>query len=781
MEEEFGLEKRVAIGLARAVGGHHGVFDSSGVLNDSRMTLIGDGQWNEARRDIVLLLSRLLGVDGKPVSRGMAGYALLAGLTTASDWIASAEEYFPYAGAPAELDLERYWWVAQDRAAAALQRAGWTRALEVPRELSFRKMFGIESPRRLQTVCADMAETSTHPCLMIVEAPMGEGKTEAALYFAERLRQRFGLRGSYIGLPTQATSNQMFGRVVKALTAEGTGGVAHLHLLHGHAALSAEFACLRKQGREFEITGLEEEAAGRQGAMAAAGEWFTHKKRGLLAPFGVGTVDQALMAALQSKHVFVRLLGLSGKVVILDEVHAYDTYMSSLLEALLRWLRSIGSSVVMLSATLPEEKKIKFLDCFGQGQGAVTDGYPSISLASTAGISETTFETSQAAKRVRLRRLQADANGLAKYLDDLTTNGGTAAVICNTVSRAQTIFRACRERIPESASDGNACVDVLHSRFPFERREEKEKGCLRRFGKEGEGTQRPRRAILIATQVIEQSLDLDFDFMVSELAPIDMLLQRIGRLHRHERDNRPGGSEPELLLLDTPMRDDGVPEFSAGDEHVYERHILLRTWLALRGRTELRIPEEIRPLVEEVYRDEPNENLSPALNAALQESRERLEAVRAAEREQAEQRRLPNPEEAFQLEKLTSMGRDDDEDLHPVFRALTRLVEESVQAICLYGRDGRLFLDSKGVNAAVISERPNLAATEALLRRSCTLTDKRVVFALREQEIPKGWMKSPLLRHCRAVGFGEERTFLVNGWRIVLDDEEGLRVEENRA
>jgi CRISPR-associated endonuclease/helicase Cas3 len=194
---------------------------------------------------------------------------------------------------------------------------------------------------------------------------MGEGKTEAALFIAEQQKQQHKLRGSFIGLPTQATSNHMFGRVVKALSMGATDGIAHLLLLHGHASLSAEFDDLRRRGQAgFLPSSVEPD--GPTSAQVMAGEWFTYRKRGLLAPYGVRIVDPALMAALKSKHVFVRLLGLAGKVVVIDEVHAYDTYMSALLERLLVWLRSIGTSVVMLSATLPASRRMALVGAFAQ-------------------------------------------------------------------------------------------------------------------------------------------------------------------------------------------------------------------------------------------------------------------------------------------------------------------------------------------------------------------------------------------------------------------------------
>lgn len=232
---------------------------------------------------------------------------------------------------------------------------------------------------------------------------MGEGKTEAAMYLADYWSGNLGQQGHYFALPTQATSDQMFARVRQFLTRRYGSGLVNLQLLHGHASLSAEFEALRQRGDQVLLPciGVTEEAK-REGVIAA--EWFTHRKRGLLAPFGVGTIDQALLAVLQTRHVFVRLFGLSHKTVILDEVHAYDAYMTTLLERLLEWLASLGTSVVLLSATLPRKRRHALLDAYSKGlegniEGLSSDGpYPRITWLSHRQVK---VEQLQASKRSR--------------------------------------------------------------------------------------------------------------------------------------------------------------------------------------------------------------------------------------------------------------------------------------------------------------------------------------------------------------------------------------------
>lgn len=194
-------------------------------------------------------------------------------------------------------------------------------------------------------------------------------------------------------------------------------------------------------------------------------------------------------------------------------------------------------------------------------------------------------------------------------------------------------------------------MDLLHSRFPFEEREEREQRTLARFSKPGEG-RRPAKAVLVATQIIEQSLDIDFDIMVSELPPVDLLFQRAGRLHRHERGPRPTGDVATLGLIETPLSSDGVPDFPKAHKRVYEEHTLLRTWLALRDRCELRIPDQIRSSIESVYAEPGERPEQPALRTVWDESADKLRASREKDAHEADMRYLPHPDSSARLDAL---------------------------------------------------------------------------------------------------------------------------------
>jgi len=586
-------------------------------------------------------------------------------------------------------------------------------------------------------------------------------------------------------LPTQATSNQMFGRVREFLGGRYAEEVVNLQLLHGHAALSAEFAVLRANAEALLEPAGVCGSAGYDGAPAGvvAAEWFTHRKRGLLAPFGVGTVDQALLAVLQTRHGFVRLFGLADKAVVIDEVHAYDAYMSTLLERLLEWLGALGASVALLSATLPTARRDALLAAYARGIGAAPPGsppasYPRLSWVGAAGAGGQSVEAASS-KVIRLRWVdgrvpEAGAPfALAERLKEALKHGGCAAVICNTVGRAQAVYRALKPHFDERE------LDLLHARFLYGERELREQRALRRFGKEGAAVEtadgpvrvrRPDRAVLVATQVIEQSLDLDFDLMVTEPAPTDLVLQRAGRLHRHGRMRPAGLEEPTLWVCEPDKVEDGVPTFDGGTAAVYDSHVLLRSWLALKDRAAVDVPADVAGLVEAVYADEracPVE-ASAALRSHWEKTRDKhLEDIRN-ERLEAESRWVKPPSFGGAFWRMTADPREEDApDFHRAHQALTRLTERTVSVVCLTDKEAA---------GLALRRRPSLRDAKALLRRSVSISSKRVVHELLALETPKGWSESSLLRHHRLIVLTAGSSEPVGKYRLRLEQDIGVEI-----
>ncbi|GAI17071.1 unnamed protein product, partial [marine sediment metagenome] len=346
---------------------------------------------------------------------------------------------------------------------------------------------------------------------------------------------------------------------------------------------------------------------------AAAAEWFLPRKRGLLAPFGVGTIDQALLSVLQTKHYFVRLFGLAQKTVIIDEVHAYDMYMSTLLESLIAWLHALGSSVILLSATLPDNKRRALVRAYG-GEPEILGSSTYPRITSVSGTVTQSFEF-EASRYVELC-IRHVGDGIDSLIDDLRhtlKDGGCVAIICNTVKRAQQTYAAIKQAGLVSPDE----LMLLHSRYPFEDRENREMAILRAFGKKGI---RPKRAILVATQIIEQSLDLDFDLMVTDLAPADLVIQRAGRIHRHD-NHRPSAMAKPTLWIRMPDTDaNGIPDLGAS-AYVYEPYFLLLSYLQLRDRPAISLPDDIPTIIEKVYSEPEGPWPSPAFEKAVYEAK----------------------------------------------------------------------------------------------------------------------------------------------------------------
>lgn len=748
-----GLCREAAVRVATAVAGHHGVFPRPGEWLDLASPDLGDRRWAAARAETVDLFAETAGCGSKapsPDPQDEAFFVLLAGLTSVADWIASAEEWFPYEDAASDLDAYRL--RAASRAELALDKLGWTR-WEPGDARDFREVFDFE-PNEVQRAVLAVGEGFRQPSLVIVEAPMGCGKTEAAYWLADRWLNSTGLGGSYIALPTEATSNQMFMRTRAFLGRRFPGERVNLHLVHGHAALSGLY-------RELRLSAV---AGGHQAGVVAE-EWFTPSKRALLARYGVGTVDQALLSVLRVRHGFVRLFGLAGKAVVVDEVHAYDTYMSTLLERLLAWLRALGSSVILLSATLPRARRVQLIEAFSGPGVEVRDApYPRVTWVSGTSAGSTTLGATPS-KEVGLQWVGGSTEAIADRLAGLLEGGGCVAWICNTVGRAQEVYCALKERFAPGE------VVLFHARYPYEEREEREHRVIRMFGRDG--THRPRRSVLVATQVVEQSLDVDFDLMLTDMAPVDLVLQRSGRLHRHEHRTRPAAVRTPMLWLLEPDMHDGIPRFGESAE-VYEEYLLLRSWLALKRKDGLILPTDIEGLIEQVYGDAELPEVPDAVRQQLIRSRGRMEANRDKQEGEARWRVIRTPwREDGLLGMFEADLEEDDPTVHVGLQALTRLGEPSVEVVCLHETDGRLVLYSDGSHPVDPTRVPDLDMVGKLLRRTVRLAHRGVVPLLLRQGVPPGWERCAFLRHHRILSF-RDGCCRLGGWQVLLDGELGL-------
>ncbi|QDU60454.1 CRISPR-associated endonuclease/helicase Cas3 [Planctomycetes bacterium Pan216] len=769
------VTSQLSLSVARVLGSHHGWFPLSGDWIHLKKRQLGERRWRQAQIVAMTRIAQLIGLTvdtptpSPPDGDDNAFYLFLAGLVTVSDWIGSNLQFFPKAGVIS--DLEAYAPLSRENAARALQTMGWARWKPDRKErLSFREVHpAIATPRPLQHACVEIAQKTNQPTLVLIEAPMGEGKTEAALYLADHATHVLGGRGAYVALPTMATANQMFGRVRDYLRQRYHDVERiNLQLLHGKSAFNDDLANL------LDLADIHDDDHGDGGVVAET--WFAlDKKQAMLAPFGVGTIDQSLLSVLRTKHGFVRLFGLAGKTVILDEVHAYDAYMNALLCQLLRWLGSLGCQVVLLSATLPAKTRRTLLDAYS-GQENVTlpeDRYPRISVAQVGrrDIECQAIDTDPA-RAVTMRLQTISQSGLTNLLNDRLSEGGCAAVICNTVGGAQSLYRELSDSL-----DNDDVVELFHARFPFEDRDRIEKGVLGRYGKPIHGPHRPRRAVLVATQVVEQSLDLDFDLMITELAPIDLVLQRAGRLHRHQGRRRPTKcEEPTLIVLQSPHNDEGIPDFGIS-EKIYQRHVLLRSHLALWDREQIRLPDDLEPLVEQVYADEYE---APDLfRSALIDSKCQMDADVKKQDQKGRSVLIPDPNDENLLCN-NKVGLDEENpDVHQSLRAATRDARESVTVSFLWEVAGQPCLDRDGSEPVDLMARPNPTTTRRLLERSVSLSTIKWVRLLRDEPCrPLAWQKSGVLRHAHVAVLPPSGIWERRGQRLKLDDNLGVVFED---
>lgn len=528
---------------AMSAGGHHGSYPTAKVRNNLGKPggpVELDFRWPDLlRRE---LLAELLDVFGPlPTEEITIGSRVhwLTGFVTFCDWIGSNTEWFPlHSGSPLG---DRFTPAsARDGAEEALDLIGWHRRAVSP-GLSFSGLFSRSepvqfSPRPLQETLIALAD---QPGLYIVEAPMGVGKTEAALAAGYRRWTEGDERGLYFALPTQLTSNRIHDRI-SGFLANVINDRSIQVLAHGNAWLSED------RTRSFSPA---DSSTGNDDAKEAC-RWFASSRKPLLAPFGTGTIDQALMACIGAKHSALRLFALSGKVVVIDEVHSYDPYTSALVDQLVRWLLEVGCTVIVLSATLTAKRRREMITKAGADEPfPPPSAYPLVTKV--IGGSATHHGVADPAIRettVHLTHLIAGYPDFIEKAASAAESGACVLIIRNTVALAQQTFR----EIKAALRDDTIPVGLLHSRFPQFQRQKTEEDWMELLGKDP--SRRPKGCVLVATQVVEQSVDIDADLLITDLAPTDLLLQRIGRLHRHDRQ-RPAGFENPCCWIFHPAVD----------------------------------------------------------------------------------------------------------------------------------------------------------------------------------------------------------------------------------
>ncbi len=535
---------------------------------------------------------------------------LFSGLCVLADWIGSNNQWFPFQSDIMPLNDYR-----KKQALPQARKAVSDCGLLPPTPLITHDFHTLlphlpadAHPSPLQSHALSNSIRTQGPQLHIFEDLTGGGKTEAALLATHALITQGEGHGLYVGLPTMATANAMYSRLADSYQAlfSSQSDTPSLMLAHGARHINQQY---------ISSIPLEKvrQGAGKENDEPFCATWLAdNRKKALLAPCGAGTLDQALLAILPVRHQSLRLAGLAQNILVADEVHAYDEYTTELLCTLLSFQGALGGSVILLSATMPQNLRYRLTEAFALGAGyeipePAGEAFPLATCVDRLGIEETPIASVRSISAVV--ELTDDETDVYKKLLEVRQAKGCAIWIRNTVEQAKTAYTTL---IHEHAVPDQDIL-LFHARFTLTDRRRIENKALRLFGKNSTQADRAGK-ILIATQVVEQSLDLDADFITSDLAPMELMLQRLGREHRHIRAWRPKGFEFPILLVLSP---DPTMEASASwyedvlgkAKYVYPRPALLwRTARLLKesGRIDLcpddqgNIPEA-RRLIEKAY------------------------------------------------------------------------------------------------------------------------------------------------------------------------------------
>jgi len=615
-----------------SVTGHHGRpprndVNGSLLLRDHFPTEVLEDT-NKFVAEIVAMLLP----DGCPIPQSGQGLTekykqvswLVAGLAVAADWLGSNTRWFPFVAM--QMNLADYWQsIALPQAEKAVEESG----LEGAHPAAFQGISDlfdyIDQPTHLQS-WATKVPLADGPQLFILEELTGSGKTEAALVLASRLMEAGQGNGVYIALPTMATADGMFDRLRTKQRYKRLFTDAEVSLVLAHSANRLKLALEEANRRDSAYGTSETETASKQ-----CTAWLSdNRKKALLADFGVGTIDQALLAILSAKHQSLRLLGLSSKILIVDEVHACDAYMGDLLKTLLRFHAAMGGSAVLLSATLPQSQREGYISAFASGMDSYSQslsetGYPLASHFSANGLTEQFIPArSEVSRSVRVHPVSDEAS-VYEYIKDAVNRGRCVVWIRNTVFDAIAAWRKWQKDFPES----NAAL--FHARFALVDRLRIGKSLEHDFGNESGKASRQSK-IVFATQVVEQSLDVDFDDMVTDLSPIDLIIQRAGRLQRHTRDasgNRIKGKDQRggaslTVLMPEPLKEAKANWYSRllpKAKKVYPDHgrlWLTADWLKRNG--SFQMPEQARDMIETVYAGMAEFDVPEGLAKAVQDA-----------------------------------------------------------------------------------------------------------------------------------------------------------------
>lgn len=680
--------KRNVQQYAEILEAHHGKRGINIFSDDC--DFYGGHEWSKIRQRF---MRRLVKEFGDPYFTDLHGYdaELICGFLSLCDWIGSDQFLFNQIHRPKDI---------HDKTLKALHQLGWKKSVIIP-GLSFKDLFEFDPyPEQVSFI-----ETVKKPGVYVLESSTGSGKTEAALMAAYNLIAAGHHQGFYFALPTRVTSNRIFERINKFLVRAYEKGMAP-KLIHGQSFVA--------------------DISVGDSHLAPGGMWFTSNRRALLLPFGIGTIDQILHAVIHSKFNFVRTFGLANKVVIIDELHSYDVYTGKLSDLLVKKLRELGCTVIILSATLIKERKVQILGDYISKD----ERYPLITSRFNGSRAYTKSAGAPRTRTVHVSKKRENFPRFFKEVEQRVLKGQQVLWILNTVDRAVAVYNHMKT---VSSLSGHT-VGLIHSRFPAIDRNELERHWIERLGKEGD---RSKGSLLISTQVLEQSVDVDADFLITDIAPSDFLIQRIGRLFRHERSDRVCTkaeawiSHPDLSGITT--RKELRASFGI-HALIYNDYVLWRTYRTWKKFASLSIPGDLRFILEKTYRD-----ILPQDPPWLQESKDHLDGLHFAMRQMA----------TASTGSHIQVDIDDENDLIPV--DILEEAEENTASRLLSIPTRQLLLTSKitenadtvnldffdGETFILCKNKRSIAATKTCVLRAVKVPQNKI---LEEADSPE-WLQ----------------------------------------
>ena len=747
----------------------HAYKDNFGLYEDS---------WMQAQRELISMALEFGGYRSLSEIPGptMPGQVLLSGLLIVADWIASNTDFFPLVS----IDVEPVIY-SKHRAEQAWGRLNLPRALNPAMSRTDDRLYqerfeNILSPNEMQTSVLKAAKSVYKPGIMIIEAPMGSGKTEAALIAAELFRDKTGSNGLFFALPTQATSDGMFPRLLEWTKMLGLDENQSINLVHGKAQFNKDLGALGFFGNDEASTvrnASDDIGSDDEGAVFVH-QWFRGRKKALLADYVVGTIDQLLQMALKQKHVMLRHVGLAGKVVIIDELHSYDSYMSEYLKTALSWLGSYGVPVIILSATITSDTRRDMMNAYLQRKNSTDEWsnskeYPFITYSDGDTIKCSPVQLSGWSKTVEFSWLTQC--GIVDKLEELLSGGGCAGVIMDTVRRAQELTRILKERFEADS------VLLIHSGFTTADRIDKENRIREVLGRDGS---RPEKLIVVGTQVLEQSLDLDFDVMISDIAPVDLLIQRIGRMHRHDRADRPAKlSRPRLYI--TGFEND---DYGRGIKYVYYKYLLDLTKEKLNEQNGvITLPGDISRLINEVY-DKDAESTEDKEKWLLEIGKKVANAGVYCIAEPNTGRRAD----------LTDWLKDDADDKNSSedpsgkkAEAAVRDSNPSIEVLLIKNDNGFSLLSGKRIPPGELTDDIAVEIARHSIKLPYELCKSKIIDAViltLEKETKRhfaNWLESPWLRGELILVLDSECSASLHGYKLTYSAELGLEYEQEHS